>query len=221
MSNRLGYKVWRTTKKSSGAKQLRWGAYADKLEQYQAFKEKGLPALEFTTDKAVAGAWFNDGHTVFGRKLLSSYEGKGIVIFDPKVNPKPDEILECKVFTKYIPKKQEFRVHVFKDKVVSILEKRKKKDWKGKSDSKIRNTANGYIFCQYDIDITESLQKRIESLALASRKVCGSDFCGVDIGYNKKLDNLFVIEVNSAPGIEGSNVQKYCNAIEAYVKAPN
>lgn len=227
LTSRLGYKVWRTTKTNLGVnvQQLRWGAPADKLSQYKFFKHNGLSALEFTTDQAVAGSWFNAGEVVFGRKLLSSYEGKGIIVFDPKKALESElfkkEILECKVFTKYIPKKQEFRVHVFKGMVVSILEKRKKKGFEGESDPKIRNTKNGYIFCQYGpnggpLEISEDVRKRIELLALDARKVCGSDFVGVDIGYNQKKDNIFIIEVNSAPGIEGSNVQKYCDAIQKH-----
>jgi D-alanine-D-alanine ligase-like ATP-grasp enzyme len=39
----------------------------------------------------------------------------------------------------------------------------------------------------------------------------------VDIGYNAKKDELFVIEVNSAPGIEGTNVEKYLEAMVQYV----
>jgi hypothetical protein len=44
-----------------------------------------------------------------------------------------------------------------------------------------------------------------------------SDFRGVDIGYNKLKDELFVIEVNSAPGIQGNNIDKYLEAIVQYV----
>jgi D-alanine-D-alanine ligase-like ATP-grasp enzyme len=54
-------------------------------------------------------------------------------------------------------------------------------------------------------------------VALAAAKVSPSDFRGVDIGYNEKKDELFVIEVNSAPGIEGSNVNKYLDAMVQYV----
>ena len=34
-----------------------------------------------------------------------------------------------------------------------------------------------------------------------------------EIEFNEKLNELFVIEVNSAPGIQGSNVDKYIEAI--------
>ena len=53
----------------------------------------------------------------------------------------------------------------------------------------------------------------IRELALAASKVTNSDFRGVDIGFNEKLNELFVIEVNSAPGIQGTNVDRYIEAI--------
>jgi D-alanine-D-alanine ligase-like ATP-grasp enzyme len=105
---------------------------------------------------------------------------------------------------------------VFKDKVASIVEKRKKQDWNGPSDSRVRNLANGYIFCQ-EVALSPELHGRIILLSLAAAKVCGSDFRGVDVGYNEANDDLFVIEVNSAPGIEGTNVDKYLNEIKKYV----
>ena len=81
-------------------------------------------------------------------------------------------------------------------------------------DTRIRNSANGYVFCRDVLDPPEGLRE----LALKASHVTQSDFKGVDIGYNEKLDQLFVIEVNSAPGIEGSNVTDYVNTILNYGK---
>jgi D-alanine-D-alanine ligase-like ATP-grasp enzyme len=156
---------------------------------------------------------------VVGRKLLESYEGKGIIMFDPeKGSPTKEDVLACKVFTKFIPKDREFRVHVFKGKPLVILEKKKKKDWDGPTSKYIFNTENGYVFCQHDLDIAQSLNNAIQILAQQSSGVNNSDFQGVDIGYCSKKNNLFVIEVNSAPGIEGSNVGRYCDAIQAHLE---
>ena len=217
LTNTLGYKVWRTTRIKPKRKQLRYGEAVNKLQQYQWFKEQGLSALEFTTSVEEANKWLADGFTVFGRKLLNASCGHGIVVHDGKGDSVLFEADKAPVYTKYKPKKREFRVHVFKDKVVTIVEKRRKKDWNGdKSDAKIRNLANGYVFCQ-TVELTDQLKKRIEEISLHARKVCGSDFCGVDVGYNEKHDDVFVIEVNSAPGIEGSNVDKYVKAVLQYV----
>jgi D-alanine-D-alanine ligase-like ATP-grasp enzyme len=152
----------------------------------------------------MAQAWIASGKTVFGRKYLNSSCGKGIVIMETMEDFQP-----CPVYTMYKKKKREFRVHVFKDTVVSVVEKRKKTGWTDQRDTKVRNLANGYIFCQQ----VENEPAGLRELALAAAKVSTSDFRGVDIGYNERNDDLFIIEVNSAPGITGSNIEKYVQGI--------
>lgn len=211
LTEKLGYKVWRSEKSNPKKEALVYGAGVDKIAQYQWFQAQGIPSLEFTTDAKVAGDWLHAGFDVFGRKLLNASCGKGIEVWSaaecdgghslPCDNP-------CPVYTKYKKKKREFRVHVFRDTVVRVVEKKLRKDWDGPRDSKIRNLANGFVFCSCS-DEPEGLRV----LALKAAGCVGSDFAGVDIGFNEKLGELFVIEVNSAPGIEGSNVEAYVQAI--------
>ena len=210
LSDALGYKVLRTRKTSSRRSQLKYGHSVNKITQYEWFKQQGLSALEFTRDPSDALTWLTEGKTVFGRKYLNSSCGKGIVIHEPS----PITTLEqCPVYTIYKKKKREFRVHVFKDTVVSVVEKRKKTGWTDQRDTKVRNLANGYIFCQQ----VENEPAGLRKLALAAAAVSPSDFRGVDIGYNEKNDELFIIEVNSAPGITGSNISKYVQGITQHV----
>jgi hypothetical protein len=204
LTEKLGYKVWRSDKINPKKQALKYGQGVDKISQYEWFKSNEIPSFEFTKDKSVVLGWLADGGTVFGRSLLSSSCGKGIVVMEPGQT----EVTPCPVYTLYKKKKREFRVHVFKDKVVRVVEKKLRKDWDGPRDSKIRNLANGYVFCGCD-----SPPDGITALALSASKVVSSDFAGVDIGYNEKENQLFVIEVNSAPGIEGSNVDAYVEAI--------
>lgn len=205
LTEKLGYKVWRSTIQKPKRDHLKYGQSVDKLTQYRWFQEQGLSSLEFTTDGQRVCAWLEEGHTVFGRRFLNSSCGKGIVVIEPDF----DEVPSCPVYTKYKKKKREFRVHIFRDKVVAITEKRKRAGFEGQRDTKIRNLANGYVFCQTVENIPEGLQ----ALALAASKVTPSDFKGVDIGYNERNNDLFIIEVNSAPGIQGSNIDAYVEAI--------
>lgn len=203
-------RIFRTTKVSQIRKQFKYGQSVNKLVQYKWFQDNEIPALEFTVDRHLAMQWVTEGHTVFGRKYLNASCGKGITIFDK------DNVLDMggyPVFTKYKKKKREFRVHVFKDQVVAVVEKRKRKEFEGERDTKVRNLANGYVFCQ----TVENEPEGLRALALQAAQVSPSDFRGVDIGYNQLKDELFVIEVNSAPGIEGTNVNKYLEAIVQHV----
>jgi hypothetical protein len=203
LSTKLGYKVWRSNQKKDNRIHLLYGDQKGKIEQYIYFKEQELSALEFTTSSDQAKKWAKTS-TVICRTLTHASEGKGIIVAET-----PEAVVQAPVYTLYKKKKKEFRIHIFKDKVVHVLEKRRKTNFEGVSDAKIRNTANGYVFCSDGVVEPVGLR----DLALAASKVTKSDFKGVDIGYNEKKDELFVIEVNSAPGIEGTNVDRYVNTI--------
>lgn len=203
LSHKLGYKVWRSRSLKKRHKNLIYGDSRDKVFQYEWFSKNAIPSFDFTTSHEEACAWIEDGHTVLARRLTRASEGKGIVIAETT-----EALPMAPVYTKYLKKKKEFRVHVFKEKVVSVLEKRRKKGvYNG--ESKIRNTANGYVFCRENVEEPEGIRE----LALKAGKVTDSHFKGVDIGYNEKLNHLFVIEVNSAPGMEGSTIKDYAEAI--------
>jgi glutathione synthase/RimK-type ligase-like ATP-grasp enzyme len=209
LSTHFQRKVWRTTKPSLKRKQFKYGQSVDKLTQYQWFSDNEIPALEWTDSVNIANGWLDEGHVVFGRKYLRASCGKGIVVYEPEGNEK----LEIHpVYTKYKKKKREFRVHVFKDQVVAVTEKKRRKEFDGIRDTKIRNLANGYVFVQ----TVENEPEGLRELALRAARVSASDFRGVDVGYNQLKDELFVIEVNSAPGIQGTNLTKYMEAIINY-----
>ena len=204
LSSKLGHKVWRSKFPKPNRENLVYGDCKDKIFQYTWFKENQIPALEFTCNRQIAKEWAGNGTTVVARLLTRSSEGKGIVIAET-----PEQVPVAPVFTVYRKKKKEYRVHVFKNQVVHVLEKRKKKEFNGEVNTKVRNTANGYVFCSDNVIEPEGIRE----LAFKASKVTNSDFKGVDIGFNEKLNELFVIEVNSAPGIQGTNVDRYIQAI--------
>lgn len=204
LSAKLGYKVWRSTVSKPNRDNVKYGFSTDKITQYKWFEEHGVPALVFTESQGVAKKWVAEGLTVVGRAFTNSQCGKGIKLLEPgQIVP------ELPVYTVYKKKKREFRVNVFRGKLVRVTEKKLKNGWE-KGPSKIRNLENGYVFC--NVDLSECPAGLVE-LAVKASAVVKSDFAGVDIGYNEKSKELFVIEVNSAPGIEGTTVQEYVNVI--------
>jgi len=206
LSNKLGYKVFRSKTPKAKRENIVYGDCKNKLFQYEWFAANEVPALSFTTSASQCSQWLQEGQTVFARTLTRASEGKGIVVLEPQ-----SKLVAAPVYSLYRKKKKEFRVHVFKEQVVQVLEKRKRKEFTGERETKIRNTANGYVFCSENVIEPPGIRE----LALKAAQVTSSSFKGVDIGFNEKLNELFVIEVNSAPGIQGSNVQRY---IEAMVK---
>ena len=207
LTSRVGYKVLRTRRVNPRRTQYSYGNLIDKCSQYRWFSANGINCPEYTFARATAIDWISNGFVVFARTLTRASEGKGIVVAETV-----DQLVAAPVYTKYMKKKREFRVHIFKDKIVQIVEKRKRSGWDADRDTRIRNTANGYVFCRTVDNIPDGLA----DLALRASKVTQSDFKGVDIGYNELKNQLFVIEVNSAPGIEGSNVDDYVKTILEY-----
>lgn len=207
LTSRVGYKILRTRRVNPRRKQYSYGNLIDKCTQYRYFTANDIPCPEYTFVREQACDWVSNGNVVFARTLTRASEGKGIVVAETV-----DQLVDAPVYTKYAKKKREFRVHIFKDQVVQVVEKRKRSGWGGPRDTRIRNTANGYVFCRDVVDPPAGLRE----VALRASLVTNSDFRGVDIGYNELKDQLFVIEVNSAPGIEGSNVDDYVNTILSY-----
>lgn len=165
---------------------------------------------EWTEDKDVAQQWIDDQQMVVGRKLLNSHSGNGIILFDSETITTN---VECPLYVKYKKKKSEFRVHVFsKDdgplEVIDVTQKKKRKDFDGEINTKIRNHKNGWVYCRENI--TEPHDLRTQALRAAI--LCGIKHGAVDVIYNEKENKSYVLEINSAPGIEGTTLEKYVSA---------
>lgn len=180
---------------------------ANKLATLSYFKAQGIPHPEFTTDMETAKLWFAEGGYVVCRKLLTAHSGQGIVVAKQQ-----DELTDVPLYTKYIRKKKEFRVHVFNSKILDIQEKRRSSAVDDHHPY-IRNHANGYVFCRGDIDEPEDLR----GVAVSAVDALGLDFGAVDIVWNEFRDKCFALEVNTACGLEGSTVDKYVQAIKEVV----
>jgi hypothetical protein len=179
----------------------------NKIEQFNVFKRDGVSCPAFTTDSAEVA---NLGSkTVFARTLVNSTNGRGIVEFDVGQG----EVPRAPLYTAYIPKKAEYRVHVFGGQVIDIQQKRKKRGHEGERDTRVRNVQNGYVYCREGIAPPEDLKE----LAINAVKACAYQYGAVDVIYNEKQNKCFVLEVNSRPGLMGTTTEKYADAlIEMY-----
>lgn len=175
----------------------------NKLNTFICLTEAGVQTVEWTTAPAIAKTWWEEGKTVVGRVTLSGYGGTGIVILDENTPFKDD----CKLYTLYKKKKNEYRVHVFRDEVIDITQKKKKKG-AVELNTKIRNYHNGWVYCRSDIHIPADLTE----LALSTSKALDLAHSAVDIIWNEKEDKCYVLEVNTAPGLTGTTLTKYVNA---------
>lgn len=168
---------------------------ANKLESFKLFKQHNLPTPEWTTDINEALSWLPG--QVFARTKLHGYGGKGIVIFTGK------EI--APLYVKYVKKLHEFRIHVGLDSIIDIQQKKKKLNQE--VNYQIRNIANGWIYARNDIDLPQ--QEYVEDIAIKAIKALNLDFGAVDIIYNKQQNKYYILEVNTAPGLQGTTLKKY------------
>ena len=156
----------------------------------------------YTTDIEVARGW---NCTLFARKTLTGHSGEGIVVVF-----KGDQIPDAPLYVQYIFKESEYRVHVCNGQVIDTQRKIKDPEqdvvtWK------IRSHANGFIFVRNGV---ENVLDR-DTIAINAVKALGLDFGAVDIVVDKNGQH-YVLEVNTAPGLEGQTVNSYVEAFRAY-----
>ena len=177
---------------------------SNKLRFFEAVSE-AVSVPPFTTSKEVAKEWAAAGKTVICRTLLNGHSGAGIVLAD-----KPEDVVKAPLYTEYVPKKEEYRVHVFNGEIIHFSRKARKKEVPDKEVNwKVRNHGNGFIFQHENFELP--IDCAVQSLKAI--KEIGLDFGAVDVIWNDKQQKAYVLEVNTAPGIEGVTLERYVEAI--------
>jgi len=152
------------------------------------------PRLFYKDDEIPDGAF-----PLLARKEYHS-QGRDIIYIHNRKQLENDlEEYEYDLLVEYIHKTTEYRVHILGDKAIVNV----KFDNTGLADPIIRNHKNQWRQISYDGEWTDAL---IE-LAKKAVKVLDYDFGVVDI--IRKRDKLYVLEVNSSPGLEDRKLQEY------------
>jgi hypothetical protein len=206
LSQKLGYKVFRVKPgRERGRPSFKLSPGTAKDVQLNAFANNDVNCPEFTRDRNIAAGWIAAGDSVMCRTLLRASEGRGIVVAETV-----DQLVAAPLYTRYVKKKQEFRVHVLNGQVIDVQMKRKKRDFNADNrDTKVRNLANGYVFCRDGIVEPATLR----DVAIKATASLGYQLGAVDIAYNERNNRLVVLEVNANPGMQGSTLENYANKI--------
>lgn len=168
----------------------------DKIRTFQALGE--VSHVPWTTNKEEAQKWLEKGSTVLARTVLNGHSGRGIVVVRPG-----DVLPNAPLYTKYVKKVSEFRVHCSPEVVIDLQQKKKRNG--AEADPLIRSHERGWVFCRDNVTISED-GKAVAKAAVAA---LGLNFGAVDIIYNERYNKFFVCEINTAPGIEGTTVDNY------------
>lgn len=178
---------------------------SNKLHAFEIFDLLKVKCVPWTVDHAVVDQWHEKGCTIVGRQTLTGHSGKGIIIME-----KGEPIQPALLYTKYIFKIREFRVHVVNGKVIDTQQKIKEPG-KEPLTWKVRSHENGFIFARQNIMANDTR----DTLSIMATKALGLDFGAVDIVEDKE-GHFYVLEVNTAPGLEGQTISNYAEAFKQY-----
>jgi len=183
----------------------------NKLKTFNKLNGNGFEYIpDYTIHNTEAEEWLQEGHKVYCRTTLTGHSGSGIVIATNSY-----ELVDAPLYTIQTKHKYEFRVHVFKGKVIDVQQKKKRSGVE--ANSAIRNHSNGYVYARCDITVPSIV---LEASAKAV-SIIGLDFGAVDIGYRERDNKAFVFEINTAPGLVGTTIEVYKNAFNNYLRSIN
>lgn len=200
------------------------GVASNKLNFFNLiFAQDDPPRIPtFTTSREIAQGWLggSNQHTtgfrcsaVVAREKLTGHSGEGIVIVE-----KGGELPPAPLYVEYVPKDAEYRIHVFNGEVIDV--QRKVRDAsKEPLDWRVRSHHNGFIFTRStaggdrhaDVCPKDVLDQAVKAMASS-----GLTFGGVDVIWNKKREKAYVLEINTACGLEGETPDIYARAIKRY-----
>lgn len=171
--------------------------------------------VPWTTDPQVASKW----KSVFVRTSLTGSSGQGIVVWQQKAGlalpPAP-------LYTKRMFTTHEYRIHVFKDhtgnfNAIDTQRKVFKKTTELPEPPNgwaVRSHSNGFTFIRADKPEDYLVAGVINFVRDHFRSI---DFAAFDVLWYEEHQRFYVLEGNTAPGLEGRTVESYCNSIKSMV----
>lgn len=149
----------------------------------------------------------NEAFPIVCRTVLNGHSGQGIVIANTR-----EDLVDAPLYVKYEKKQQEYRVHVGSSGIIAVQRKARRRDVPDDQVNwEIRNHDNGFVFVRNGFTAPEN----VLTAARQALGVSGLDFGAVDVIHNERQDRAYVLEINSAPGLEGTTVQDYVRYFNA------
>jgi|GEM_PF-4222574 glutathione synthase/RimK-type ligase-like ATP-grasp enzyme len=178
---------------------------SNKLRMMQLLSAANIPMPVFTTELTSIDSVKDTTNNYYIRSR------QGEVRYGNDFNPVTDQYA-----SKPIPnKRREYRVHVFNSKIVAIYEKIP-------NNINEENYERPALFkshnCHFSlVNPTRSRCNEVgQKIAIDAVNALGLLFGGVDL-IRDKDGNFFVCEVNSAPGLNSNNAQRWVVAMKEYI----
>ena len=193
----------------------------DKIKFFKAMEScEGVNTPKFTESPSEAYSWLLNNKDVVLRSKVNGHSGEGINLLTAESVAGGDQDFKniwamygAKFATQYVLKKDEYRVHVINGVAVDVRRKalaEKYSHLKEKLNWKIRTHQNGFIFQKEDFQAPD----QVVSSAVKAVDFMGLDFGAVDVVWNNFYEKAYVLEINTAPGLEGSTIDSYKESFE-------
>lgn len=157
-----------------------------------------------------------DAYPIVCRTVLAGHSGAGIVIADGVA-----DLVPAPLYVSYVKKKDEYRIHVgrryfaednevpqYEFPIIAVQKKARRHDTPDSQVNwQVRNHHNGFIYKREGVTPPDC----VISAARLALESTGLDFGAVDVIYNSQSGKAYVLEVNTAPGLEGQTIQDYAD----------
>lgn len=192
---------------------------------YSPFPDLNIPS--FWTDRRRAESFIDNTNrngepVVVERHHLTGHSGQGIRLVKEKL-----ELRDAPLYVQYIPKAAEYRVHFFKHPGMEteffVQQKRLRRNAANQPIDnnggiyKVRNHANGWVFCHNEVDQNNAVLEQAKNFSV----ITDLDFGAIDIIYTQRSDRATILEVNTAPGLEGETGKWYARQINSAASRHN
>lgn len=171
---------------------------------------------EWTDDYGVASGWLKEGHTLVLRHSLTGHSGEGIELVYSGSLDDDDSMGSAPLYVKYQKKTHEYRVHITGQKVIDVQQKKRKTDVPDEEvDWKIRNLRGGFIYARENVGPPEE----VLGVARRAHESSGLDFGAYDVIWHEPTRKALVLEVNSAPGLSGTTIDRYAEGLQELISS--
>lgn len=170
----------------------------------KAASGEGFQTPPFTTNRREAAEW----PICVARTVLTGHEGAGIIITEHGEEPP-----RASLYTKYIKKRAEYRIHIAFGRIIDMQRKIRRPDGEP-TDWRIRSWRNGFIFARNSGIPSETSQRA----ALAAMTHFELDYGAIDLVETRDGDT-YILEINSAPGLEGGTLERYARAFRREIES--
>ena len=202
-------KGWLNSGKKVVVRLTATGSGGKDIEIYDASRSllEGSPAADFNSGYQTTWDWL--------KGLVASNSGHTALFYLPN----------APLYTQYIEKEAELRVHVgggsaaegSSEPKARVIHTQMKLRKNGIKASEVWNHDNGYCFTSDLIGrVSNGIIDRVQTEGIKAVEALGLDFGAVDIAWSGGLP--YVLEVNTAPGIEEPTLSKY---VEYFKKVHN